>query len=720
MGCATEIVGATALIATVEETAFVQTPRIRCALLIACLAALAAAHGCRLPAKAEPQRPDWADQPELVSAPGKFVTAVGAAAAPGDDETLTRRAEYGARSELGKAVDRYSTEALGQFVRLPESHVEPGSSDITDFCSAVAAETSNAILRQSLRHDTWQDPRDGSVYVHYRVPVSIVNARLIESLRFALERRNPFAPDSPDQAAERMDLLLGERLKALVAQSASAPPPAPEPGGQAPPKAPRNAPPEWLVYGRHDSYPADAYLICTGVGETAEAALENCRLDMAASLTARMRTRAAVAVAAEPAGGFAQDLRAADREGLRLASTDLGGASAAEHWYDDVTETHYVLGVLERQRAATAWRVLAQSLFRGAAEGLASGRNQHSADNYMAALQCFLGALASLPPALKWELAAAAVDRESDAGAADPDPAGMLPQARAALKDLMGDLTLRKVSGDGQWTTGGAGLRDALVVEVVASRRQRPIGDVPLRFRFVRGEGRLDEQVLTSQAGRASCFVQKVKRAEDGAGAIACTLDVQRVAGGESLADLAPPKVEFTFVTRAIRNTCLAVYVDERDPDGTPSRAGVIEPILTEALKQAGFRLLDSEQVRQQAVKFRLTGDSPEEDVARAFAGFDTGIRGQVFVLAAIGRATSAVDGSPTRQGVLQFARTMIELRVVDPGVEEDRKVLSVKADGADAFLNDKAEAVRRSRVKAAGVCAQRLADALANKFGGQ
>ena len=698
---------------------------MRGAWALTCCVLVTVLVGCRMGVDAG-DRPIWTDQPELISQSGRFISAVGGVTPPGDEDTLTRRAEHAARNELGKRAADYVREAFAEFMRMPESHAAPDSALVTDFVDTVSASTSNAILRQSFRHDTWRDSRSGSIYVLYRIPVSVVNDRLIESARSALERANPFLPEDVEHVAERVRGMLNERLKAVVARKVVTPDPTPvEPEddeSEAQPRVevePEKLPPKWLVLGGHASYPEPEYLSATGVGDSEAVARENCRAELAARTSARMLARRVVIVAGKPDSPMARNLVATRPETLQFSPEDLIGWRVADGWHDALTNTYYVLGVVDRQGAALGWRTQLKAAFRDAREGLESGGNHHKADNHVQACRHYARALRGLEGALRRQLAALVVHPESAEETASMDAEGMLPQVRAGLDAVIGGISLEKISGDNQWIAPGAALREPLIVRAVAGRRALPVDRLPLRFSFTIGEGRLDEDVRTDEDGRAVCAVRKVARGGQGIGAVECALDLARVVGDPIPAGLTTPRVQFTFVTRTKGNTHLAFCLDERGIDGKPTEARTAQRLVMAALGQAQYNLFDSTEALQRARRFHITGDSSDEDVARAFVGLGRDLRGKGFLLVVVGKVVPAlVDERKTSKGTLYLAHTEITLRVVDPNVPQNRTALEVKVVGKDAFVDDVAEAVQRSRVKAAEVCGRRLIGMLGERFG--
>ncbi len=694
---------------------------MRMARALVCATVFAVTWGCLTTERPAPEGPLWRTQSELIAQPGKFVSGMGDAAPPGDEETLTRRAEHVARAKLGDAGADYVRSVLAEFLHETGVGVDPDSTAAQEFVAAMGAETSNAILRQSLRHDTWRDPHTGVVHVLYRVPVSFVNNRLLEAFRTDLIWARLFRAGTEDVALARLTRLLNERLKAVVSQ---VPPEMEEPPqiGQPPPEdEPENPPPEWLLLGRHKRYPVSSFVTATGVGESRSAAGQNSRAELTRQIAGRMATERLALIAVRPDSGIARNLLALRPADLGFQNDVLTADRVAGTWYDTVTDTYYVMWAVDRRVAADTWRLRARNALRDAGERLASARNHHKADNHLTAARDYFEALGGLQRAVKWQLAAIAVDPERTEETAGLDPQGLLPPAQAGLAELIGELALRKVSGNNQWSARGVALREPLVVALVAGDEERPVSGALLRFSFTAGEGRLAEHIQTGADGQAVCTVEEVARSDQALGRIECTLDLAELASGLDFAEMQVPSVSFHFVGRTRRNTHLALFVDGRDTQGEPVGTHTVRAGLAAALREAEFTLLDPDTVQGRAALFRAAGDAPEEEVVRAFAGLGRELEDRGFLLVAVGKASPRiVERAQTRQGVLYFAHTEVVVRVIDPSLPRDRTVLTVTADGKEAFLDNPSEALERSRVKAAELCSRRLIQALEGRLGAE
>ncbi len=509
--------------------------------------------------------------------------------------------------------------------------------------------------------------------------------------------------------------------EAVVSQEAPEPEEPPDTDLPPPEDDAEDPPPEWLVLGRHKRYPDSRFVTATGVGESRAAAGQNSRAELARQIGGRVATERVALIAVRPDSGMARNLLALRPTDLGLQKGTLTADRAAGTWYDMVTDTYYVMVAVDRRVAADTWRLRARNALKDAGERLESARNHHKADNHLTAARHYFEALAGLQQAVKWQLAAIAVDPERTAETVGLDPEGLLPLAQAGLAELVGGLALHRVSGDNQWSATGVALREPLVVALTAGTEKRPVPGAPLRFSFAAGEGRLTERIETGADGQAACTVEEAARSDQALGRIECALDLAELAGGLDLADIQVPSVSFHFVGRTKRNTHLALFVDERAAEGEPAGTHTVRAGLVEALRAAEFTLVDPDTVQERAALFHAAGDAPEEDVVRAFAGLRRELEGRGFLLVAVGKASSRmVERAQTKHGVLYFAHTEVLVRVVDPSLPGERTVLTVAATGREAFLDNASMAVEHSRVKAAELCSRRLIQALEERLGAE
>jgi len=681
-------------------------PLLVSALLVVCVA------GCRGPQQVAEDKPPWIVRPEAAEQASKYISAVGAGTSGPDSSAKLQEAEYAAREELATRLTDYVAGALRRFLSAHPAYGDPSSEAAADFVKAVSVDVSNAMLRETERHESWHDTRRDAIYVLYRVAISVINERTVEAARRTADEISPFAESQQEVALEGLGPFLDGLLRQRVAAARHR-----EKLYVTDPFA--AAPPEWRTTGRHPDYPPERFLTVVGLGEGRAEARVNARVELCAEIDARIAELWRELAAPHSEGPLASSVRQLQADALALQEVDLPASKTVELWYDPVIDMHYVLCVLDRVATRNEYIGRAQRKASDAVGLLESASNHHKADNYLTALQEYLQALVRCQEALKWQLAAMAVSpTRADELVALTDEASVV-QAKAGLRELLAEFSLTIVSGDNQWTAPQRPLPEVLVARLTAGEDARPVKGVPVRFRFAAGSGLLKGAATTDADGTVGCTVQKVDAYGKAFATIKCAVAPGRLVPEADLSLIDIPSVTFTCVLRAKENTFFAVHVDERIPDGGRAVTTVVQDALKEALAAAGFKLVDDSLLPEAQRLRELAGDAEAAQVLSVFGKTAEGLSGKGFLIVVVGQARSDIlDTADTSVGRLYIVATPVELRALDAAQPRDPVVLRVNAVGKDAFTDNPGEAVRRARVKAGELIARKLIAGLNEKFG--
>jgi len=657
------------------------------------------------------ERPEWVTAPEAAEQASKFISGVGMAAAGGSSEAQRARAEQEARGELARAVGDYVLHVLSTFLKTHGNFADAGSATAKEFLTVVSAEVPNALLRQKLQSDGWEDASTGTAYVLYRIPISMVNDKINEKVSFALRNVNPFARGQEKDAADALRQFLNARLKERVALAARRQ--KPDEGA-----APAMATPAWLAFGRHDDYPHARFLTTIGLGEDGETAAECARSQIAKQLEAQLVGRLLGYAGSEAGGDMIANFKSLRAAHVRMPGEEVLAAKVGETWYDHVTDTHYAFGVLDREVAGSLCGRRARVAFGEGDELLKSASNHHKAENYETALREYAQALARVQEAAVLQLTALVADPgRTDEFAALAKDVASLSQITARMGELLGAFSLEAQSGDGQWTPPGVRLHGPLVVKAVAGREARALADVPVRFRFVKGDGALQQLVKTGAGGTASCRVDRVDRAEEAVGSIEASIALDDLAPKGDFSGVKGPVVLFKYVLRTKPNTSIALYVDERTIEDKAVADHIVREAVRAALTEAKFTVVPSEQLPARVATLR--GDAAEKDVLEAFAELDRTLAGKGFLLIVVGEVhCQLLETTKTSFGDLHYVKARVVLRAIDGTLPERPTVLAVTASRPEARTDNPEEAARGARTKAAKLAAQKLVSALKERFG--
>ena len=685
---------------------------MRTGFLTALVFALVLFAGCQVSTRVPEGRPDWVVAPGGLDASAKFVLAVGAAQ-PGPDETAAqKKAERDARGKLDSAVSDYVSESVLLFLESRAEYGDPSADSSKEFAAALGAEACGAVLRRATLSASWRDPADGRLHVLYRVPVSAVNGEINRRGPTALEQANPFG-DLADEALREMgrflDSELRYRLKAAAVEET------PEPAVR------RKKPvPEWLASGLHPEYPGERFATAVGLGADREEAASPALDELAGQINADIKNRFLSPATPDAEDAASVNILSVAEETLAVTADDLSDARPLKSWYDGVTDTYYVLAVLDRRKAVADWVKRIESDRLQARELSESGRSQHRAGNHVIALQDYLEALAMAQEGLKLTLLAGVLEHERQEEFREMLHGCLAATIKGEVRRLLGEISVEKAGGDKQWTAPGRPLAEPLSVRLAAGGTAKPLAALPVRFAFVQGDGELQETGVTDGRGVASCEVRQVQQSVFTVTRIEARLDLDAMADGVDFSGVTAPAVEFGCVLRARQNSFFALYVDEKTVEGQTRDSQVGSDCVREALSQEGFVLIDGATVIERVGTDALSGESTPDELAIAFSGLMAAEEKRGFLMLVIGRiGLSLVETTSTSEGELFIVEAGVTLRLIDVSLAAgERTVLVVTKAGKGAFTDDVERAARRASESAATVAAKELAAALRRIYG--
>ncbi len=689
---------------------------MRIGVLAAGLVLVAALAGCvHLFGGGASPAPSWVETPEAMADQGKFLTAQGQAA--GNVQDPAKAADEAARNRLASVLTEYTQTTARAFLTADGVAESPLAQPFTN---TLAAAVSSALLRASISRDVWTDV-GGDTHVLYRVPIALVDDKIVDGTRQTAATANPFGKD-PEQVAAQVEKFLQSRLaeRLKMAARAQAPAPAPQPSPEVTTPAPTPAPtlettPAWLEADRYSTYPSEKFLSAIGLGADEPAAEDSARSELAAAIDTRLQGRLRALLAEPGTSAVDEDVSHLDPGSLHFADKDLMATRIAERWHDSVTDTYYVLAVMDRAAAAPLYsqRVSdAQQKSKGLA---AQAQDDLKADKYAASLIDYTDALTAATDALRMQLAALAVapeDAMADLRGLTKEP--LVTQAKAGLAALLGQITLTAVSGDGQWVPPGGAPRAPLVVQATAGPGKVPLPGVPVRL-TVRG-GKEPIQTRTDEAGTARCTIAGPLPIAVRQGTVTATLDLARLAAGADLTGLTAPQVAFHYALRSRADTTIAIYLYDTGPG---EAAAPVTAQLRGALTAAGWRLMDDARVTQSVKAGKPAPDAPPADVVDA-AGMRQGMAPAQSLLIVVGRLTThLVDAVKVTEGELKIVNCDYSLAIVDSeSGDQPRTVMTAEGKGQGAYVDDEVEAGARATADAADAISKKVLGELAARFG--
>jgi hypothetical protein len=667
---------------------------VRSAALALGLALMAAIAGCTTVLNEEGTTPPTRAAADVAGDQGKFLTAQGQAG-PGGTTDPAQQADQAARAKLASFLS--ADGAAGSPLAGP-------------FIDTLAAGVSTDILRAAVRRDTWVDA-DGITHVLYRVPIALVDDKIVEGVRQTVATSNPFGADG-EQVAGRMEQFLQNRLAERLKVAARTNPPAPR---VAAPIGAQGGTPTWLEADRHADYPSDKFLSAIGLGADEQAASDSARAELAAAIDVRLQGHLRALLAAPSSGPIGEDAEHLDPGSLHFTAKDLAVTRIAERWHDTVTDTYYILAVMDRAAAPSIYRERLSEAQSKAHDLIALAESDLQAHKYAASLVDYLDALMAGTQALRMQLAALAVAPESQATellALTTEP--LVARAKGGLSALLEQFSLAAVSGDDQWVAPGGPPRAPLVVQAVAGPGKVPLPGVPVRMAVPGAK----EPVLarTDEAGTARCAIPGPLPAAPRRGTVTATLDLARLAAGADLSGLKVPSVEFHYALHSRADTIVAVYLYDV---GTAGAAAPVTGQLKAALSDAGWRIMDDATVLGNVRAGKPAPDAPPADAVDA-AGLRHGLSRDQSLLVAVGSLDARLaDTVKVTEGNLKIVHCDYRIALLDAEAGEPLlTVMTASGQGRGAYTDDEVEAAARATADAStDICKKVLAE-LTARFG--
>ena len=422
-------------------------------------------------------------------------------------------------------------------------------------------------------------------------------------------------------------------------------------------------------------------MAATGYGNDTQSAINDARAELSRIISVHIRDEFEMTE---------KSLRITDNKNVRneyeryvtsktsaVTDNDLFATTVAGNWYDRERKTRAALVVLERSVAGSRYASQIKSaveqstlLFRQAAARLDEGR-------HAAALQNTIDALRQMQEAIRMQLIAMIVcpGRVTLRTMIDPE---FVAAIKDSLRAQLADIHLEKVSGDNQKVYPGRTPQRVAVRAVTADER-KPISGLPIAFTQGRGSDLHDETATTDADGKVQFRVEKPEAGIASHGMVA------RVNTGAGLPGIAPPSQLFTIFMPTVSNTWVAVFIEN----------AAASDAMQEAFSKGDFQLLDRAKVAALAKEHKISSDTKDAELLKAFAPGDLDIAQDGFLFIVTGSAKPGqVKTMKTDSGSLHIASAAYSFKLLDANSAEVIHVSTGEATEGDP--EDKETAVRR------------------------
>ncbi len=645
------------------------------------------------------ERPEWASRPEGPRKSIRFISAVGTGDTALSREALLAEAEDAARTELAKELNRYARTTLIEFIR---SHFG-GDGELTgaqrEFIQSVSTSTTNAILRRTVRHNTWSDEENNTVTVLYRIPIRNVHNAIQMEAQTAYEQKALRLNGKQVKISQKLAAFLDSRLKKRLQGSG-------QEDEELESSSEQNDIPAWLSRGHSKEFPPQKYIVATGLGENKASAHRSAQRYIHSQI--QKRASAVISrLASQGESKLARDLQNVSSQMVAIEPASLGEIRAKKHWYDTVTGTYYLLAVMDRESAISQHRETATSRARQCGESYKTANNHYRAGNIRSAVQGYLAALSSLYAKTQAQLAIRVL-KTGQPKALDLPATPPASTIKSKLNRTLDTMQLRAISGDDQWIAPESPDPAPLEVRLVETQKSKPLGHFPITFEMVAGKANLKQMSRTNEKGRARCTVSRAQGNNNGVLTVRCRLDLNAMTQLSGLQGLHIPTVSFRMMIRSPQTTwCVLSFRDEGD-------SKELLNAVSKSLRQSEYNVIPQKQLKAAIEKTSREKDDLRSLLSRAVAFLPE----KPSTLVIMGQASpKIVEQRDTSEGVLYFAHVPVRVQIMDPGLSSDNILHSVSITGKGAYAGNSTKAIKRARSRAATLLATRITKWLDGKF---
>ena len=264
-------------------------------------------------------------------------------------------------------------------------------------------------------------------------------------------------------------------------------------------------PPGWVLGREHIKYPLSQYIVgVSSSNESLTKAKELSRLDLAKSIKVKIKSRM-------------EDYSGTERTSIQSlivteVNTLLEGVEFKDGWYDSSKKTHHSFAALNRNLAASGIKsriketeTLLEKYLRQGNEAEEKGDVVRALFNYLNGYQSTTGL-----PSLRSSLRIIMRGNQSE----QPWGAGNISRNTflGKINGITQNLRLNIVSGNNQVVKTYKGISRPLVAEVYLdhSVRKIPLSNIPVLFRFKKGEGQLESERVSDTNGQVQTTIHKI------------------------------------------------------------------------------------------------------------------------------------------------------------------------------------------------------------------
>ncbi len=264
-------------------------------------------------------------------------------------------------------------------------------------------------------------------------------------------------------------------------------------------------PPGWVLGREHPKYPLSQYIV--GVGSSDEGltkAKESSRLDLAKSIKVKIKSRM-------------EDYSSTERTSIQSliiteVNTILEGVEFKDGWYDNSKKAYHSFAALNRTLAASGIKSRIKETESLLEKHLRQGNEAEEKGDVVRALFNYLNGYHKTTglPSLRSSLRVITHETQPE------QPWGVQDISKntflGKINGITQNLRLNVISGDNQVVKTYKGISKPLVAEVYLDKsgRKIPLSNIPVLFRFEKGEGQLESERVSDTNGRVQSTIHKI------------------------------------------------------------------------------------------------------------------------------------------------------------------------------------------------------------------
>jgi hypothetical protein len=290
-----------------------------------------------------------------------------------------------------------------------------------------------------------------------------------------------------------------------------------------PAKLKSSPPPAWVLGKGHPSYPLLRYVVGIGFSEkNSVSAFQSARSELAKSLKVEIRSKM-------------QDISTVELTHIESiieteVDTTLEGVNIQDGWYDSDKGVYYSLAALDRKLAAASVEERIKSIKANLYQYIQRGKDAESQGDVIPALSNYLSGYQEAPSLLPLK-SMLRVITQSRGGANSDSPELKGHEFNSRIKQVVQNLKISVVSGNRQTVKSQKNLSESLKAKVYWQKggQEVPLKNIPVRFKYTKGRGDLEEEKVSDSNGLVQTTIHKITSFEETNHTIAAQLDFERL-----------------------------------------------------------------------------------------------------------------------------------------------------------------------------------------------